>query len=90
LSPRSTGTGPWWIAQFVCTEGLPAACLAIIVLALARAARGLGAVTAARTGAVAGVLAAIVSLTQCVLGVPGPLIVTLCSPSSTTSCAFWR
>lgn len=65
------------IAQFVCTEGLPAAGLAVIALALAGAARALGAVAAARTAA--GVLAAIVSLTQCVLGValagttaPGP------------------
>lgn len=57
------------IAQFVCTEGLPAAGLAVIALALAGAARALGAVTAARTAAVAGVVAAIVSLTQCVLGV---------------------
>ncbi|GAB2843392.1 hypothetical protein GCM10027176_53720 [Actinoallomurus bryophytorum] len=52
-------------AGFVLTEGLPAAGLAVISFYLARATRRSAASTAAGT---AGLLAAAISLTQCVLG----------------------
>jgi hypothetical protein len=56
------------VAQFALTEGLPAAGLVVISIALARAARRSGAVWHARVAVVAGLAAAVVSLTQFVLG----------------------
>jgi hypothetical protein len=55
-------------AQFALTEGLPAAGLAIVSIALARAARRSGAAAAARAALVAGVVAALISLLQFALG----------------------
>ncbi len=55
-------------AQFALTEGLPAAGLAIIAVALARAARRSGAAAAARAALLAGAAAALISLLQFVLG----------------------
>jgi hypothetical protein len=55
-------------AQFALTEGLPAAGLAIIAIALARAARRSGAAAAARAALIAGVAAAFISLLQFALG----------------------
>ena len=55
-------------AQFALTEGLPAAGLAIVSVALARAARRSGAAVAARFACTAGVAAAVISLAQFVLG----------------------
>jgi hypothetical protein len=54
--------------QFGLTEGLPAAGLAIISVALARAARRSGAAAAARVTLIAGAVAALISLLQFVLG----------------------
>ena len=54
--------------QFALTEGLPAAGLAIIAVALARAARRSGAAAAARAALIAGGAAALISLLQFVLG----------------------
>ena len=54
--------------QFALTEGLPAAGLAIIAVALARAARRSGAAAAARAALIAGAAAALISLLQFVLG----------------------
>jgi hypothetical protein len=54
--------------QFAFTEGLPAAGLAIIAVALARAARRSGAAAAARAALLAGAAAALISLLQFVLG----------------------
>ena len=54
--------------QFALTEGLPAAGLAIIAMALARAARRSGAAAAARAALLAGAAAALISLLQFVLG----------------------
>ena len=54
--------------QFTLTEGLPAAGLAIIAVALARAARRSGAAGAARAALIAGGAAALISLLQFVLG----------------------
>ena len=66
-------------AQFALTEGLPAAGLAIVSIALARAARRSGAAAAARAALIAGVVAAFISLLQFALGAvlagtasPGP------------------
>ena len=55
-------------AQFALTEGLPAAGLAVVSVALARAARRSGAAVAARFACIAGVAAAVISLAQFVLG----------------------
>ena len=55
-------------AQFALTEGLPAAGLAILSVALARAARRSGAAAAARFACIAGITAAVISLAQFVLG----------------------
>jgi len=55
-------------AQFALTEGLPAAGLAIIAIALARAARRSGAAAAGRAALIAGGAAALISLLQFVLG----------------------
>ena len=57
------------VLQFGLTEGLPAAGLAVISIALARAARRSGAAAHARIAIVAGLAAALVSLVQFVLGV---------------------
>ena len=54
--------------QFALTEGLPAAGLAIIAVALARAVRRSGAAAAARAALLAGAAAALISLLQFVLG----------------------
>ena len=56
------------IAQFALTEGLPAAGLAIVSIALARAAHRSGASAAARAALIAGVVAALLSLLQFALG----------------------
>jgi len=55
-------------AQFALTEGLPAAGLAIIAIALARAARKSGAVAASRAALIAGATAALISLLQFLVG----------------------
>jgi hypothetical protein len=57
------------VLQFGLTEGLPAAGLAVISIALARAARRSGAAGHARIIVVAGLAAALISLAQFVLGV---------------------
>lgn len=62
------GHGPAVAAQFALTEGLPAAGLVIISLALARAARRSGAAVTARLAGIAGLAAAVISLAQFVLG----------------------
>ena len=62
------GHGTAVAAQFALTEGLPAAGLAIVSVALARAARRSGAAVAARFACIAGVAAAVISLAQFVLG----------------------
>ena len=69
ITAALAGHGTAVATQFALTEGLPAAGLAIISITLARAARNSGAVTAARFAAAAGVAAALISLTQFVLGV---------------------
>ena len=89
-SPKLTASGASIIAalaghqaavalQFGLTEGLPAAGLAVISIALARAARRSGAIAHARVVLIAGLAAALISLVQFVLGVvlataanPGP------------------
>jgi hypothetical protein len=55
--------------QFGLTEGLPAVGLAVISIALARAARHAGAAAHARIAVIAGLAAALISLVQFVLGV---------------------
>ena len=67
------------VLQFGLTEGLPAAGLAVISIALGQAARRSGAAAAGRIAITAGVAAAIMSLAQFVLGAvlawttnPGP------------------
>jgi hypothetical protein len=67
-------------AQFTLTEGLPAAGLVIVSIALARAARRSGAVTAARFAGSAGVTAAVISLAQFALGL-GLALATAPSPA---------
>ncbi len=73
------GHGTAVAAQFALTEGLPAAGLAVVSIALARAARRSGAAAAARVALIAGVGAGVISLAQFVLGMvlagasaPGP------------------
>ena len=79
-SPRLTASGASVVealaghsgevaANFVLTEGLPALGLAVVSAFLARTLRGQGATRLARTALVAGLVAAAISLTQCVLGV---------------------
>ncbi len=63
------GHGTAVAAQFTLTEGLPAAGLAVISMALAGAARRAGAAAAARAAIVAGLAAALVSLAQFLLGI---------------------
>ena len=62
------GHGTAVAVQFALTEGLPAAGLAIVSVALARAASRSGAAAAARFACIAGVAAAVISLAQFVLG----------------------
>jgi hypothetical protein len=57
------------VANFVFTEGLPAFGLAVVSAFLARALGLLGAAGLAGTARVAGLVAAAISLTQCMLGV---------------------
>ena len=73
------GHGPAVATQFALTEGLPAAGIAVISVALARTARRRGAVGPARFALVAGLVAAIISALQFGLGLaltvtsaPGP------------------
>ncbi|HEY3650995.1 MAG TPA: hypothetical protein VGL33_23720 [Streptosporangiaceae bacterium] len=73
-----SGHGPAVAAQFILTEGLPAAGIAVIAVALARTARRSGS-AAARFALVAGLTAAVISAIQFGLGLaltatsaPGP------------------
>jgi hypothetical protein len=73
------GHGPAVATQFVLTEGLPAAGIAVISVALARIARRRGAAGPARFALVSGLVAAIISAVQFGLGLaltvtsaPGP------------------
>jgi hypothetical protein len=68
ITAALAGHGTAVAAQFALTEGLPAAGLAIISVALARAARRSGAAVAARFACIAGIVAAVTSLAQFVLG----------------------
>jgi len=74
-----SGHGPALAAQYALTEGLPAAGIAIIAVALARLARRSAATAAARFALVAGLTAAVISAMQFGLGLalaataaPGP------------------
>ena len=74
-----SGHGPALAAQYALTEGLPAAGIAVIAVALARLAHRSGATVAARFALVAGLTAAVISAVQFGLGlalaatsVPGP------------------
>jgi hypothetical protein len=74
-----SGHGPALAAQYTLTEGLPAAGIAIIAVALARLGRRSGATAAARFALVAGLTAAVISAVQFGLGLalaatsaPGP------------------
>ncbi|MFC1418037.1 hypothetical protein [Streptacidiphilus cavernicola] len=62
------GHGAAGAAQYVLSEGLPAAGLAVIGLALAAAARRDGRIRATRTVAVGALAAAAISAVQCLLG----------------------
>jgi hypothetical protein len=62
------GHGPAVATQFALTEGLPAAGIAVISVALARAARRHGAAVPARFALVSGLTAAIISALQFGLG----------------------
>ena len=75
-----SGHGPALAAQYALTEGLPAAGIAIIAVALARFARRSGATAAARFALAAGLTAAVISAVQFGLGLalvatsaPGPV-----------------
>ena len=72
ITAALAGHGTALAAQFALTEGLPAAGLAIVSIALARAARRSGAAAAARFACIAGVAAAVISLAQFVLGMAWP------------------
>jgi hypothetical protein len=63
-----SGHGPAVAAQFALTEGLPAAGIAVIAVALARTARRSGSPAAARFALVAGLAAAVISALQFGLG----------------------
>ena len=74
-----SGHGPALAAQYTLTEGLPAAGIAVIAVALARLARRSGATVTARFALVAGLTAAVISAVQFGLGLaltataaPGP------------------
>jgi hypothetical protein len=62
------GHGPALAAQFALTEGLPAAGIAVIAVALARFARRRGGRAAGRFALVSGLVAAAISTVQAVLG----------------------
>lgn len=62
------GHGSEVVANFVLTEGLPAFGLLVVSASLARSLAGLGAVGLAITARVAGLVAAVISLSQCALG----------------------
>jgi len=62
-----SGHGPAVVAQFM-TEGLPAAGIAVVAVALARTARRSGSTAAARFALVAGLAAAVISAMQFGLG----------------------
>ena len=62
------GHGPAFATQFALTEGLPAAGIAVISVALARTARQRGAAGPARFALVSGLVAAIISALQFGLG----------------------
>ncbi len=73
------GHGPAFAAQFALTEGLPAACIAVISVGLARTGAARGASAAGRLALVSGLIAAIISAVQLGLGLaltvtsaPGP------------------
>jgi hypothetical protein len=68
IAAAFAGHGTAVAAQFALTEGLPAAGLAIVSIALARAARRSGAAEAARVALIAGGAAALISLLQFALG----------------------
>jgi hypothetical protein len=68
IATALAGHGTAVAAQFALTEGLPAAALAIVSIALARAAHKSGRQPAARAALIAGLAAALISLTQFVLG----------------------
>jgi hypothetical protein len=68
IAAALAGHGSAVAAQFTLTEGLPAVGLAVVSMALARAARRSGAAAAARAALVAGLVAALVSLVQFVFG----------------------
>jgi hypothetical protein len=68
ITAALAGHGTAVAAQFALTEGLPAAGLAIVSVALAWAARRSRAAVAARFACTAGVAAAVISLAQFVLG----------------------
>src|SRR5438093_7858749 len=74
-----SGHGPAIAAQYALTEGLPAAGIAVIAVALARLARRSGATAAGRFALAAGLTAAVISAVQFGLGLalavtaaPGP------------------
>jgi hypothetical protein len=74
-----SGHGPALAAQYTLTEGLPAAGIAVITVALARLARRSGAAAAGRFALAAGLTAAVISAVQFGLGLalavtaaPGP------------------
>ncbi len=69
ITAALAGHGTAVAAQFTLTEGLPAVGLAVVSMALARAARRSGAATAARAALVAGLAAALVSLVQFLFGI---------------------
>ena len=79
IAAALAGHGTAVAAQFALTEGLPAAGLAVVSIALTRAARRSGAAAAARVALIAGVGAAVISVAQFALGMvlagtsaPGP------------------
>ncbi len=74
-----SGHGPAVAVQYALTEGLPAAGIALIAVALSRTARRCGATVSARFALVAGLVAAVISAMQFALGLaltatsaPGP------------------
>lgn len=69
IATALVGHGGEIVANFVFTEGLPAFALAVVSAFLARALGLLGAAGLAGTTRVAGLVAAAISLTQCMLGV---------------------
>ena len=72
IAAALVGRGTAVAAQFALTEGLPAAGLAIVSIALARAARRSGAAAAARVALIAGVAAALISLGAVLAGTASP------------------